>query len=811
MPRGSLVSSNFTGGELSPAVALGRMDIAKYNNGARRIENGQITIQGGIKRRPGTRYIEDARFHDKKSRLIDFVYNRSQAYVVEMANLCMRFYSERALIQQTGVPVELETPFTEASLPSVNYVQKSDTAFFVHEAYLPQRLQRFSQVNWGIGSVPFIMPPVDEIGHFPATVATVGANTIGVTTITLDSGFFFPSDVGRSIAGHGGAARILAVTSLTVATIQITAVFNSAAIQPGLWRITGSPQDAIAPSSEGIAGGLVSLNANYTYTGSQITISAWVTGVGSAAVETGSAHGYDTGDSVTIVGTGSASGFTVDGTYVITKIDATHFSFAGNFFPGGFGTTGFVYDIQVSTDSVVWREEDVGKWVEINGGLVRIEAFVNWSTVNARVIRPFKSKLPAGVNEWRLLSEAWGQIGFGFPRAVTISKQRLWFAGSPQFPQHIWASEVAGYLNFEPGTDDDQGFTFELDGPRNSPIRHLAPTKALLVLTEADEMTLRGGQEKPITPTNIQKTDESTTGANGVRPVKVGNEILFVQAAGKKICGAAYRFDIDGVEAPDRTVFASHVTGPGIVQLAHQKEPHSTLFAVRTDGVLAVAAYDVAQEVVGWGRWTTKGDFESVASVPSIASGGEDTYVAVKRTIGGQVRRFIEVFDPDVLLDCAVVGHDDAGKTTWDGLDHLNNEEVHCIADGAYMGRFTVAGGSIILPRAVKDTQIGLYFTPLIELLQPGAAQGDPVHVNEVILRVLDTTAVTVNGNNIETRRFGPNVLDQAPPQFTGDIRAVTLQDEIYQARTVITQAVPLPFHLLDVIRRVTINSGSGN
>jgi hypothetical protein len=432
-------------------------------------------------------------------------------------------------------------------------------------------------------------------------------------------------------------------------------------------------------------------------------------------------------------------------------------------------------------------------------------------TANAKVLRPVTSRIPAGVGSWTLESIAWNPQK-GYPRAVTINKQRLLFAGSPGYPQHIWASGIQEYLNFQFGTADDEAFRFELDGPRNSPIRHLAPAKQLLVLTEADEMSLKGGQEKPITPTNIQKTDESTVGASSVRPVKIGNEMVFVQAAGKKVAAIGYRYEIDGFASPDRTVFASHITGAQATQLAHQKEPNSTLYAIRSDGQMAVCAYDIDQEVTGWGRWITKGSFESVATIPT--SDGEDAYAIVKRTIGSATKRYVEVFDPEMLVDCGITGFNAAGQATWGGLDHLEGEKVQVWADGAYGGEFTVSGGSITLPAPKVSVQIGLGFTCLIEMLQPElggngtTAQGSQVHVNEVVLRVLDTTAAQINGQDIEFRRFGSDLLDQPPPEYSGDVRKTTLQDTVFTTSQIITQPYPLPFHLLDVIRSVTINQG---
>jgi hypothetical protein len=330
------------------------------------------------------------------------------------------------------------------------------------------------------------------------------------------------------------------------------------------------------------------------------------------------------------------------------------------------------------------------------------------------------------------------------------------------------------------------------------------------VFTNFNEMSIRGGVEKPITPTSLQKKDESTAGANRVRPVKVGNELLFVQRAGKKIRALGYRYDIDGFDSPDRTVFSEHITGPGIVDMSFQQEPDAQLYAVRADGQLAVCAYNTEQEVIAWSRWITSGSYESVASIPTSTS--EQTWAVVRRTIGGIQRRFIEVFDYDVKTDCAITATTGTATATWSGLSHLNGRTVQAVADGVYQGEFTVSGGSVTLPRTALAVEIGLGYVPRMTLLNPevgtpgGTSQGAAISVGEVIVRVLDTSAVTINGQVKTFRRMDGELLDRPPAIGSGDLREITLSDQLYRNELTIEQPFPVDFHVLAVIRKCTVN-----
>ena len=95
MARFDPIASSFSSGEISQLL-MGRVDIAKYQNGVDTLENFLIMLQGGITRRPGTRYIATTKDSTKASRLLPFQYSADQDYVVEMGDEYMRFFSNDA-------------------------------------------------------------------------------------------------------------------------------------------------------------------------------------------------------------------------------------------------------------------------------------------------------------------------------------------------------------------------------------------------------------------------------------------------------------------------------------------------------------------------------------------------------------------------------------------------------------------------------------------------------------------------------------------------------------------------------------------
>ena len=73
---------SFAAGELSPRL-YGRSDLLKYASGAELIENFIVRPEGGLMRRPGTRFAGATRNPSGRVRLVPFVFSTLQAYMLE--------------------------------------------------------------------------------------------------------------------------------------------------------------------------------------------------------------------------------------------------------------------------------------------------------------------------------------------------------------------------------------------------------------------------------------------------------------------------------------------------------------------------------------------------------------------------------------------------------------------------------------------------------------------------------------------------------------------------------------------------------
>lgn len=741
MPRVTTIQTNFTAGEISPKC-YGRVDVARYQNGAAAMPNCVVNIHGGAERRPGTAFIAETKDSSKRSRLVPYIFSTTQAYILEFGHLYMRVYAQSSgQILVGALPYEIVTPYTEAMLAALDYTQGADTMFLFHPAVAIHTLKRLTADSWALAPAPITVAPFDEVGHIFPTALTLSTTAVGAATATAGASTFMAGDVGRRIAHLSGNAVITGYTSGTIVSVTTSGAFSIAVIPANAWELLDSPQVAITPTAKGL--------------GAYCTLS--------------------TGNSV-----------------------------YNDKYPDP--------EAPPPVDPInIWRLQDVGKFVRINGGLVEITDYINATKVYGIVKEELTSIVEAPANAWTLESSVWNSHN-GYPGTGALYEQRLTAAGSPRFPQTVWGSRSGLFFDFTLGTEADDAFSFSLPSTGQiNPIQRMISAKALMPLTYGGEYTMEGGNGDPLTPTSVKANSPSVYGCNSVKPLRVGNEVLFVQRAGRKVRSLAYRIESDTYNAPDLTVLAEHITVSGITDMAFQQEPYSRLWCVRADGKMATLTLDRDEGVTAWTPQSTDGLYESCASIPNTT--GDEVWCIVNRTIDGQVKRYVERFEPGYYTDCAVVGTDGAGKAVWAGIDHLEGKDVAVRADGVYLGTFTVTGGEIELPRKAFEVQIGLPFSNSVTLLRPemqagdGTIQGNAQRVHEVSVLLMETIGCKINGEEIAFQEFGDSVLDFAPDLFSGYKRGGLTEWSRGNETITVTQDLPYPFHLLAVVRKLTVNS----
>jgi hypothetical protein len=403
-----------------------------------------------------------------------------------------------------------------------------------------------------------------------------------------------------------------------------------------------------------------------------------------------------------------------------------------------------------------------------------------------------------------------------YPHVATDYQQRRWFAHTITEPDGIWGSRTGFRANFSISSplQDDDSLSFRIAGNNHNPVQHLFGLKSLIVLTGAGEWTV-GEPKQPLTPTALTADQETYVGAADIRPVIVGNSVIYLQARGSIIHDLQFDQQVEGLGGKDLTIFAAHLfDGYQVVALDYAQVPHSIVWAVRSDGRLLGLTYVREQDVWGWHWHDTgaHGRFEEVCVVPELT--GDAVYVIVRRTIGGSFVRYIERLEPRTILafktDAFFV---DSGLTytgppvlTVGGLDHLEGESVVALADGIVRGPFVVTGGAVTLPVGASVVHAGLPITADIETLDPDVAGSSLRDKKKRVgsLSLLLETSARVFTAGPDAAHLTPYVRPPHEPAadlFTGSVELTLFARFGSDAgRVFVQQTAPLPLTILGVI-----------
>jgi len=204
MPVTRTFYRSFSGGEISPEM-FGRIDDAKFQQGAATMRNFIAKPQGPAENRAGFKYVAEVKDSTKAVRLLSFTFSTVQTMIIEMGHEYFRFHTQGQplsysdgsawsnstnyvigdIAKQGGVnyyaktahsnsqppnatnwyPLptnpniyEIPHPFQEAELFDVHYVQSADVMTLVHPNHAPRELRRLGATKWELKTINFASP-----------------------------------------------------------------------------------------------------------------------------------------------------------------------------------------------------------------------------------------------------------------------------------------------------------------------------------------------------------------------------------------------------------------------------------------------------------------------------------------------------------------------------------------------------------------------------------------------------------------------------------------------------------------------------
>lgn len=812
----TLYQSNFSQGELRD-WALGRVDIAQYGNSAYSIKNMIVRPQGGLMKRPGTVYVSPVKDETQEgTRLVPFVYSDTDTYVLEFGDHNMRVYKN-----------DWQVPSGE---------QLINTGFL---GGLSGWLTTHGNVQWnGPGSVSIQGQPGTPTP--PNTYANIyqevflSAGTYTLTVFKLSSANIFMS-VWDSVPSYGDVGQVLDQVTGGAAGTVTSSTFT--VHSEGFYYIGVRRSDAVLATFRSISlwrhSYIVDLSVPYSLE------------------EVQQLQFAQTFDSLFVVHPdhplqriqrSSDTGWSI-AEYILE--DGPYYKISDQRY-GGRGT-GYTLtpsansgSITVTSSSSLFVPEDVGRLVRYRTlvtdawGAFRITQVNSGTSVDATVQKTLSGT--AASSQWRMgaFSET-----TGYPRAITLSEQRLWLAGTRDQPQGVWASSIGDLGNFSPDNDEDKdevdpdtAMDYVINDTRSNIIYSMSSLRGVNILTSGGVFLARSSlQGEAITPENLNIQPITKDSAAPTLPEVTGSNLYYSDEYGKRLLELGYSFQDDAFKSIDVGMLAEHRLFKRIKKIVSCRSPNYLIWVLDQEGGLSAVTYIKEQNVNAWTHQVLGGQDVFVEDIATLPGQQEDElWLIVRRTIDGQVRRYIEIVstsridqsnvNSSMYLDCASF-YSGSPTTTLSGLGHLEGEVVECFADGAVTvveNDGIVETGEIELQSEVEEAAVGLPYVSEIETNQLSSTQaasllqGRTGRIHAAVLRLFSSYGGEVginNGNGLEMipELSSEVVMGEPIVPFTGDREILLPSEYTRNPRMFIRHSLPTPFNLLSITYKASVSN----
>lgn len=774
------LQATFGKGEASPRLHS-RADLEYFKAWLKTCKNWTVMRQGGLRRRPGTQFINFASSLYTPVRIIPFIFSADQAYVLELGDHYMRVFANGGRIDAVNVT----TPWAAADVFGLDYDQTNDVMDVTHKNYPPYRILRNSDTDWAIQQTSTFDGPYLSINTTTTTLSPSGTGN-AIPTMTSDttpSGICSASSTAGVTApwyafdGSGGSWWQSATNTVT-ATLQYQFTASK--------TIVGYTVQAAPGYTDATNNGTVNAPQSWTFEG--YNGSSWIildTQFGQSTWGAGEARFYSFSNSSAYgryrinVSTNNGGVAVAIATLAFQESTAT----ASAITITASGTTGI-------NNGQGFVSGDVGRYVTLLGSDAIFHPFlISGYTSSTQVsAKAAGAPLPsvAGGPQWKI--SAWGSVQ-GYPARVCTFLGRKAFARTSGQPNGVWLTRVGGYgskLDFSTTvpTQDDDAITFTLSDVNEIQWISEGPGVMFIGTSAAVRVLGKNSENLPFSASNFKQSPASFFGSQAVRPTKAGGSTTFVSKYAHAIREVT-RSD-NGVDfvTPDISVLSEHLFAAGVVDATYQQEPDSLIWWVRGDGSLVSMTYEKEQSMaaVHWHRLA--GTVESICTIPGADR--YETWVVVSYLNGAlrYIERFAKSFDEETdapedawLLDAALQ-YDGAPATVISGLLHLEGATVSVFADGAQQEDKTVSGGTITLDTAASKVLVGIPFQSRARTMPSNVAVGDGAglgrlkKVVKTLIDVLSTGSIKIGSleSNAEENIFRATTdpLGEALPLTTG-------------------------------------------
>lgn len=289
-----------------------------------------------------------------------------------------------------------------------------------------------------------------------------------------------------------------------------------------------------------------------------------------------------------------------------------------------------------TTNKDFWTQSSVGTRIMMSSIQWQITDYVSPTVVTAYTNSQYT--IPSGaVTDWY---ESAFSARRGWPSSITFHQDRLVFGGTKSWPSGIWMSRVGRHNNFNVGTGlDDEAIFLTLVSQQRQQICTVVSSDNLQILTNVGEWAV---SSKPLTPSVVDIKQHTSVGSVSSRylpPQKIEGATVFISNTEKDIRELSLDALGENYNARDLCTASKHLMNSP-VDLSYNADLRQ-LYVVMADGNMAVLNQNSALGISAWARYTTYGEFKSVATINGM------TYVIVKR---GDTH-YLEYFSENMLKD----------------------------------------------------------------------------------------------------------------------------------------------------------------
>lgn len=670
----SIAQRSFAGGEIAPAL-YARVDQTKYQTGLRTLRNYLVMRHGGATNRAGTQFIAEVKDSSKTVRLIPFVFNSDQTYILEFGDLYMRVY--RAA-EQLALSSQNITAITNAN-PAVLTYAGADTYANGDEVY-----------------VSGIVGPIGTYLNgrsFKVAAVNAGANTFQLTY--LDGTNVNSTSMGAYTSG-GTIAEVYEISTPYTEADLMNLQFVQSADVVTIVHPDYAPRD-------------LERSGHTSWTLTTITFAPDIDA--------------PTGQSATQNGATGATSYSWKITAIADETYEESLPSSAASIANGNATLSAANNVSVSWSAVTGATE-YNVYRAVNGVYGFIGTAVGTSFTDTGITPDTTDTPPTARNPF----------SSDYPSTVTYYQQRLMFANTNADPEKTWGSRTGQFKNFTISSplQDDDAVTFVLAGKQVNSVKHLIDLGKLIVMTVGGAHVVQGDSSGILKPTVVNPVQQSYYGSGDLSPILIGNTALYLQSRGSIIRDLTFDLNTDGYTGNDLTIFSAHLfEGYSMVDWAYQETPHSVVWVVRDDGVLLGLTYVREHQLLAWHHHDFSGTVENVCVVPE---GDEDgVYIVVNRTIDGDTKRYIErintrriddIVDSVFVDSCLTYDGRNTGSTTMTLSGGTTWESTETLTLTASAGTFVSGdvGNSIFMydtDGSVIRCEITAYTNTTIVSVQP--------------------------------------------------------------------------------------------